>query len=325
MLPPAPEGGSPGVGVSPSVGPSRAEPGRAAGCAPPAPLLLGYLQTKLAALPGPQPPSACLVPHMLPCPKERPAGLPRLHRLQLNPRLRPDRVTGRRGEPICSAHTGGAAGGHLRLQLGQEARGPPLLPQAAPSPSGSTPPRAGVATLILSSRPADHRSSELNFVFHASRADPLSSRSSCFFRLSQVYRDLSRQEEGVPAHITRPRRLPPMALLTPLPLPQPPPHFPLLFPSFPTSLSPLHRLTDPPRHSMESREGGYQRSAAHFRQKPQCFREAQRKGKVGRVRALEQLLHLYPLDVLVSFQQGIFSAPCLANFKPSSPKSAPKP
>lgn len=53
---------------------------------------------------------------------------------------------------------------------------------------------------------------------------------------------------------------------------------------------------------MESRERGYQRSAAHFRQKPQCFREAQGKGKVGRVRALEQLLHLYPPDVLVSFQ-----------------------
>lgn len=129
---------------------------------------------------------------------------------------------------------------------------------------------------------------------------------------SQVYRDLSRQEEGVPAHITRPRRLPPMPPLTPLPfplpLPQPPPRFPLLFPSFPTSPFPLPCLTDPPRHSMESRERGYQGSAAHFRQKPQGFREAQGRGKVGRVRALEQLLHLYPPDILVSFQQGIFSA-----------------
>ena len=99
---------------------------------------------------------------------------------------------------------------------------------------------------------------------------------------------------GSPAHITRPRRLPPMAPFTPsplpFPLPQPPPHFLLLFPSFPTSpflpsLSPLPLLTDPPRHSTEV-ERGSQRSAAHFRQKPQCFREAQGKGKAGHVRAL---------------------------------------
>lgn len=72
-LPPAPEGGGPGVGVNPSAGPSRARP---PAVLPPVPLLVGYLQTKLAALPGPQPPPACLVPHMLPCTKECPAGLP---------------------------------------------------------------------------------------------------------------------------------------------------------------------------------------------------------------------------------------------------------
>lgn len=68
-IPPEGGGSQPlGRAVSSRAGPPAVLPRR--------PLLLGYLQMKLAALQGPRRPPACLLPHMPPRTKECPAGLP---------------------------------------------------------------------------------------------------------------------------------------------------------------------------------------------------------------------------------------------------------
>lgn len=114
--------------------PVRAEPGRAASSAPPTPLLLGYLQMKLAALPGPRRPPCLPCSPYAPLRERVPRRAPLSACPQLKPRLWRDRVTGRRGKPICSARTGGAAGApHLGLQPGREDRGPALLQLGAPA------------------------------------------------------------------------------------------------------------------------------------------------------------------------------------------------